>query len=239
MLRRFHSAGPVAVAALFLTYLGLTPEGAIRPDPPTKRSPSDFPAPNSAEQANSTPPTEPTSSGPMEVFRKVVEQMKNEYPDQYSELVYPAVATKAFTEAQKVQILESAVQQILTGEYLAHTRDFYGCGNNVAGLVDSEVVQWPKNFPQQVGEYKLLRMSEETAENLERHSPFLLIRLDRFLNQNDPWGPIEGIDLSFQGPIIAVISNYGRVIQGGCLVKFVPVLNGKTWTVQVKWANDP
>jgi hypothetical protein len=157
---------------------------------------------------------------------------------------YPAVATKDFSEAQKLKILESIVEHLLTSDYMASSREFYGEGSMAAGLMDSEALEWPENFPKRVGGYELLRMSEESPENLERKAPFLLIQFASFLSPNDPWGPIEGVLLPFEGPMIATVSHYhahdaDTVKQGGCFVGYVPALEGKTWIARAKWAKDP
>ena len=242
MNKRFRSTGPIGfvVLSLVLTYfsLALLNSSSSSIDP--------------VESPNGRPPLRPSAAIPTRCAisaasdDSVVTESTNvsglvdlrSLPG-ISEVEYPAVACKAFSEMQKRRILESIVKHILTSDSLTHTREFYGEGKKIVGLVDTEALSWPDDFPSRFVGYELVNLSEEKPERLEKLSPFLLISIDTFLSQSEPWGPVEGILLPFQGPIIAVVSNYGSLKQGGCFVGFVPAIVKGKWIALAKWLKDP
>ena len=234
MLKSSHSSAPIVMAAvsLLLAYRALI--GAVgdeaKPHPAGSVS-----VPEPPGTVDSNDPDEP--AGKLADFRELFNHFEAEIAKNPS----PAVAVKDFSESERLKILESVLEHLLTSKDMADSREFYGDGGDkTAGLMDSEAFQWPRNLPKQIGEYELIRMSEHDADDLEDRAPFLWIRLDRFLNPNDSWA--DGI--VFDCPILAIVSNYAAadaetIIIGGCFVGFVPALKGKTWTALATGAIDP
>ncbi len=167
---------------------------------------------------------------------------ETDYSDTKEEFSIAAAVSseQEISEADKAEILNLIIADVLQSSSFQHSRDFYGMpGKQSAVVVLDDELKLPRDFQAKVPGWKIEQRNPTTDDkDVDSDSPRLLAI---YLNKFAPHKPARN---SFDGHVTIVITNGGGnpdgVIHiGGCFASYQVQRSQGKWTVGCLMQNDP